>query len=88
MLPQPFPILIQLGVGALAGFLYVKVLKKPVFGQLWGALIVGVIGGVLGGFFLNNVTKFLVLNPLTVDFIATLVGAYILLWLLSKLHHQ
>lgn len=88
MLPQPFPILIQIGVGALAGFLYVKVLKKPVLGHMWGAIVVGVIGSVLGGFFLNRVTYFLVNNPLTVDFVATLFGAYILLWLLSKLAHQ
>lgn len=88
MLPQPFPILIQIGVGALAGFLYLKLLKKPVFGNLWGALIVGVIGGVLGGFFLNGITQFLILNPLTVNFIATLLGAYVLLWVFSKLVHQ
>lgn len=88
MLPQPFPILIQIAVGALAGFLYVKVLKKPVFGGIWGALIIGVVGSVLGGFFLNRITNILILNPLTVDFIATLAGAYVLLWVLGKLAHQ
>ena len=83
-------ILIQIGVGALTGLFYLKLLKKPVIGNLWGALIIGVIGGVLGGFFFGTLTKityFLTTNVLSVDFIATLAGSFLLLWFASKLAH-
>ncbi len=88
MLPQPFPILIQIIVGGIAGFYYVRIIKRPVFGNLWGSIIVGVIGSVLGGFFLDRIIGFLVQNPLTVDFVATFFGAFLLIWLFSKLAHQ
>jgi uncharacterized membrane protein YeaQ/YmgE (transglycosylase-associated protein family) len=82
-------ILIQIGLGAFAAFYYVKIIKRPVFGHLWGAMIVGVIGGVLGGFFLKYITKFLVEPPyIPVDFVATLFGAFLLIWVFSKLAHQ
>ncbi len=88
MLPQPFPILIQIAVGFIAGFFYVRIMKKPVFGNLWGAVAVGIPGSVLGGFFLDRIFGFLVLNPLTVDFVATFFGSFLLIWLFSKLAHQ
>ncbi len=80
---------IQMIVGALAGIYYIKVMKKPIFGNFWGAVIFGVIGGILGGFFLGltNITKLLSNNTLSVDFIATLFGAFALLWLFSKIAH-
>lgn len=81
-------ILIQIAVGVIAGFYFVKVIKKPIFGQLWGAIIVGVIGGVLFGFFSKNITKILVENPLAVDFIGTFFGAFLLIWVFSKIAHQ
>ena len=88
MLPQPFPILVQIICGALAGFYFVKLIKRPVLGDLWGAIIVGVIGSVLGGFFLDKIFVFLVDNFFTVDFIATFFGAFLLIWLYSKLAHH
>ncbi len=82
-------LLIQMVVGALAGLYYLKVIKKPMFGQFWGAVVFGVLGGILGGFFLGSleITQFLVKNSLNVDFVATLVGAFALLWLFSKIAH-
>jgi uncharacterized membrane protein YeaQ/YmgE (transglycosylase-associated protein family) len=88
-LPQWIGILIIVIVGALAGLYYVKVIKKPVFGHLWGAIIVGVIGSVLGGYFLDFIIKFMVNNTLfSVDFVATFFGAFLLIWIFSKLAHQ
>ncbi len=80
-------ILIQIAVGIAAGYFYIKVVKRPVLGNFWGAAIVGIIGGVLGGFSLKYITYFLVLNPLAVDFVATLAGSFFLIWLFSKLAH-
>jgi uncharacterized membrane protein YeaQ/YmgE (transglycosylase-associated protein family) len=87
-------LLIQMIVGALAGIFYLKVMKKPMFGQFWGAIIFGVIGGILGAYFLgtiniNNqsITQSLIKNPLSVDFLATIFGSFALLWLFSKISH-
>jgi len=88
MLPQPFPILIQMLVGALAGFYFVKVIKRPVLGNIWGAIIVGVIGSVLGGFFLDTIIKYMVNSFFAVNFVAALFGGFFLIWVFSKLTHH
>ncbi len=88
MVPQPIPILIQMLVGAIAGFYYVRIIKRPVFGNLWGAIIVGVIGSVLGGFFLDKIMPYLINNPLSVDFVACFLGSFFIIWIFSKMAHQ
>ncbi|OHD53673.1 MAG: hypothetical protein A2Y33_07060 [Spirochaetes bacterium GWF1_51_8] len=89
---QILGILIMVAVGALCGIYYVKVLKKPMIGHLAGGIIIGVIGSVLGGFFLGMlepVFKWLISNPpLNVNFIATFAGALLLVWVFSRISHQ
>lgn len=82
-------ILVLVAIGALSGVVYVKEFNKRIFGNIWGAIVVGIIGGVLGGYFLNKFEKFI--NEkiiLDVNFSASFVGAFFLLWVLSKLSHQ
>lgn len=89
-MPMWITLPIQMVVGALAGIFYIKIMKKPMFGQFWGAVVFGIVGGILGGYFLGSlteITQFLVKNFLSVDFIATLFGAFALLWLFSKIAH-
>lgn len=84
--------IILVAVGAFTGFFYVKVLKKQVLGNVWGAIIIGIVGGVLGGFLLSKVFPqliFLMDNKLNVDFIATITGALLLVWIFHKItKHQ
>lgn len=81
-------ILILVSVGALAGFFFVKVLKKPVLGHMWAGIVIGIIGGVLGGFFLDQIILFLAKNSIDVNFVASLVGAFSLVWVFSKVSVQ
>ncbi len=81
-------ILILVSVGALAGFVFVKVLKKPVLGHMWAGIVIGIIGGVLGGFFLDQIILFLAQNKIDVNFVASLTGAFGLVWVFSKVSVQ
>ncbi len=81
-------IIVLVSVGGLAGLFYVKVLKKPVLGHLWAGVVVGVFGGVLGGFFLDKIIVYLTQNNLDINFVATLTGAFFLVWLFSKVSVQ
>jgi uncharacterized membrane protein YeaQ/YmgE (transglycosylase-associated protein family) len=76
-------ILIQIAISALVGFIYFKTSKKTLLGNLWGAIIVGVIGGVLVSLGLTQINKWL--SFFTVDFVSTVFGALILLWVFAKL---
>ncbi|MGC8765277.1 MAG: hypothetical protein ACP5QT_05260 [Brevinematia bacterium] len=78
---------IQVLVGIVSGVYFVKVVKKPVFGHIWGAMVVGIIGSVLGGFFLDKIIEFMVNNILTVNFVACFIGAFFFIWLISKITH-
>lgn len=80
-------IAIQVLVGIVSAFYFIKIIKKPVFGNLWGAIVVGIIGSVLGGFFLNKFIDILVNNGLTVNFVACFIGAFFFIWLVSKITH-
>ncbi|MCX7821249.1 MAG: CPP1-like family protein [Brevinematales bacterium] len=78
---------IQVLVGVVAAFYFIKIIKKPVFGNLWGAIVVGIIGSVLGGFFLNKIIDVMVNNGLTVNFVACFIGSFFFIWLVSKITH-
>ncbi len=80
-------ILILVALGAAAGFFYVKVLKKPVLGHLWVGVVIGIIGGVLGGFFLDWIIVQLT-GLFDVNFVASLLGAFGLVWVFSKVSVQ
>jgi uncharacterized membrane protein YeaQ/YmgE (transglycosylase-associated protein family) len=48
---------LYVGVGFLSAIFVYFILKKPILGQFWTALILGIIGSVLGGFLLDDVFK-------------------------------
>jgi len=72
--------ILYLLIGALAGFLAGKIMKRRSFGVLFN-LIIGIIGGVIGGFIFG------LLGFSTTNIIGSLVtatvGAIVLLWLVS-----
>lgn len=81
-------IIVLIAVGAISGLLYVKVFKKKMIGNVWGALIIGVVGGSLIGFFIIKFERWIPVvtdNKITVGFSAALVGAFFLLWVFSKI---
>lgn len=83
--------LILFAVGALAGLFVVKVMKKPILGNVWGGVVIGIIGSVLGGFFLDPLImllSFLLTNKLNVNFVASTLGALIVLWIFYKISKQ
>ncbi len=83
--------IVLLGVGALTGLFVVKVLKKPILGNVWGGVVIGIIGSVLGGFFLDRIImmlKFLLTNKINVNFVASTLGALIVLWIFYKISKQ
>lgn len=69
-------------IGLLAGWLAGLILKGKGFG-LAGNLIVGVIGALLGGF-LFTLAGLKIVGSLGA-FIAALVGAILLIWLISQI---
>ncbi|QJR21730.1 hypothetical protein BREVNS_0980 [Brevinematales bacterium NS] len=79
---------IQIFIGFAVAFFYVRILKRRFLGMLWGATVVGIIGSVLGGFFLNDIFAWMVNNITTVNYVATISGALFLIWGFSKMTHD
>ncbi|MBR3528492.1 MAG: GlsB/YeaQ/YmgE family stress response membrane protein [Bacteroidales bacterium] len=73
-------IIITILIGALAGFLAGKIMKGSGFG-FWVNLIVGIVGGFIGG----NVLSWVGINwgGLVGQIVTAVIGAVILLWLIS-----
>jgi uncharacterized membrane protein YeaQ/YmgE (transglycosylase-associated protein family) len=73
-----------IGVGAAVFFFFI--LKKPMLGKFWGALIVGLVGSFVGGLIdqlFQNVIKYLA-DFNEVNVFAALGTALFMIWLLSK----
>lgn len=70
-------------IGALAGFLAGKLMKGGGFGFLWN-LIIGIVGGLIGGwvFGLLGISTGN-MNPLIGELITAVVGAVILIFVVS-----
>jgi len=79
---------IQVFIGFAVAFFYVRILKRRFLGKLWGATVVGIIGSVLGGFFLNDIFVWMVKNMTTVNYAATISGALFLIWGFSRMTHD
>ncbi len=79
---------IQILIGFLVAFWFVRIMKRRFLGGLWGATVVGIIGSVLGGFFLNDVFVWMVNNITTVNYVATFTGAAFLIWGFSRMTHE
>jgi len=80
--------LTYLTIGVAAAVFFYFVLKKPVLGKFWGALIVGLVGSFLGGLvdqLFKGVIKYLAeFNNGTVNVFAAAGISLFMLWLLSK----
>ena len=80
--------LTYLTIGVAAAVFFYFVLKKPVLGKLWGAIIVGLIGSFLGGLvdqlFAPQIKALAEFNNGTVNVFAAAGFSLFMLWLLAK----
>lgn len=71
-------------LGGATGWFFFAVLKRQTFGKQWGAIITGFIGAYLGHLALKGVLSFLKLPFTEINVVAALVGAVLLVWILTK----
>ncbi len=90
-----FSTIIVVIFGIVASFVYTKVTKKDFFGGIKMAMVVGVFGGVLGGFIFDLIFKLpllqklvdipyfniLLVNQFDINFISVGLGIWLFLWL-------
>jgi uncharacterized membrane protein YeaQ/YmgE (transglycosylase-associated protein family) len=78
--------LIYIAMGLACALYFAFVLKRPLLGRLWGAIIVGVIGSFLGGvvdqLFARLIAR--LTDFQSVNLVAAFLGAMLLIWTLSK----
>ena len=71
---------VWLGVGALAGFLTRKIMGGTSPFGIIGDIILGLAGGVVGGYILALTGLSNTLGSLVISIIAAIVGAVVLVW--------
>ena len=78
--------LTYVAIGFACAIFFALILRKPILGKFWGALIVGIIGSFLGGLidqvFANVIARLSDVN--SVNIFAAVFTAVILLFILSK----
>jgi uncharacterized membrane protein YeaQ/YmgE (transglycosylase-associated protein family) len=78
--------LTYVAIGLACAVFYVFILRKPVLGRFWGALIVGLVGSFLGGLIdqlFANVIAFLA-DFNSVNVFASLITSLVLIIIFSK----
>ncbi len=73
-------------IGVASAVFFFFILKKPILGRFWGALIVGLVGSFVGGLIdqiLASVIRYLS-DFNTVNVFAAAGSALFMIWLLSK----
>jgi uncharacterized membrane protein YeaQ/YmgE (transglycosylase-associated protein family) len=73
-------------IGFACAVFYTFVLRKPLLGRFWGAIIVGLVGSFLGGLIDQLFAKFIAFltDFNSVNIIASLITAAILLSIFSR----
>jgi uncharacterized membrane protein YeaQ/YmgE (transglycosylase-associated protein family) len=78
--------LIYIAMGLACAVYFNFILRRPLLGRLWGAIIVGVIGSFLGGvvdqLFAGLIAR--LTDFQSVNLVAAFLGAMLLIWTLSK----
>ncbi len=77
-------------IGFATAVFYVFILRKPLLGKFWGALIVGLIGSFLGGlidFLFADIIEYLS-DFNSVNVIASLITAVVLISIFSRVSSQ
>lgn len=84
-------ILIVIALGGLVSFIFWTLKRRDLFGGYIGGMVIGVIGALIGGYVLNNITMvildFLARNSY-VNVISGFIGAYAALYIMNRLNHN
>jgi uncharacterized membrane protein YeaQ/YmgE (transglycosylase-associated protein family) len=78
--------LTYVAIGLACAVFYVFILRKPVLGRFWGALIVGLVGSFLGGLIdqlFSNVIAFLA-DFNSVNVFASVITSLVMIIIFSK----
>ncbi len=83
--------LIYFLIGFAVALIFCFLLKKPLLGRFWGALIVGLVGSFLGGFIGNVFSG--VIDTLanlfnSVNIFPPIITAIIVIWIFSKVSEK
>jgi len=73
---------LYVGVGFLSAIFIYFILRKSMLGKFWAALIMGIIGSVLGGFLLDDIFKILT-DVYNINILASTFFSCILIWIYS-----
>lgn len=73
---------LYVGVGFLASVFVYFILRKSVLGRFWAALIIGIIGSVMGGFLLDEFFRRLT-DIYNINILAALFLSCVLIWFYS-----
>ncbi len=86
---------LYIGLGALVAWIFYSVKNRDLLGGFIGALVIGVIGALIGGFVLDRlllditirILRFLVYDT-GVNLIAGFIGGFVALYIMNKLNHD
>lgn len=83
--------LIYFVIGFGVALIFYFLMKKPILGHFWGALVVALVGSFLGGFFGNVFSG--VIHTLanlynSVNIFPPIITAFIVIWIFSKVSEK
>ena len=69
------------------GAIFYYIMKKVFLGKIYGAIITGVIGAILGANFLGEPIRFIntFFNKYNVDFFSTIIGSIVVIWIFKAI---
>ncbi|TAL37113.1 MAG: hypothetical protein EPN93_06730 [Spirochaetes bacterium] len=88
---------LYIGLGALVAWIFYHVKNRDLLGGYIGALVVGVIGALIGGILLDRLTPYVKIflqiligerGPHSVNLIAGFIGGFIALFVMNRLNHN
>ncbi|MDH5681129.1 MAG: GlsB/YeaQ/YmgE family stress response membrane protein [Spirochaetota bacterium] len=84
---QTISILIYLAIGALMGTIFYFVMRKIFLGKIYGAIITGILGAILGANFLGEPVRFInsFFNKYNVEIFPTIVGSILVIWIFKAI---
>lgn len=82
---------IVIAIGALVSIFFYVIKRRELFGGFIGGMVIGVVGALIGGYLLNEITLF-VIDFLTkneyVNAISGFIGAYAAVFIMNRLNHN
>ncbi len=87
-MPNLISLFVVIAISALIGILFHFLYKRRIFGGIYLAIIVSVVGGILGFYYFGTIINWLVINQFNINFISVIIGSILLLWVAAKVTPQ